>query len=274
MGLVVTPPATSRFRDMSDAISATWWNGPNGQRFRYCESVLYDALADATGYAVISRFPSLAPPDAFSYLQSDRQIDQGFSEPNASFALRLRQWLDLWRAAGTPTGVMLALLGLFLPTNVTIRTVDNSSNWNTYTAGGGFPFPIGADSPTPPTQVPTAGNWNWDGNATAWYRAWVIIYVSPLGWTIPGWHYDDGGTWDQTGRLWDIGGATYAQIQTIRAIVAKWKPAHTNVVNIILTTNTSRFNPASPAGGGVNPDGTWGNPANRFSDCVFLDGVP
>lgn len=267
----ITPPATTRFRDMGDAISTTWLNGPIGQKYRYSSAVLWDALADAMGYAVLARFPQRTSSDGLPIMASDRQIDRGFSEGDTSFTNRLLQWLDLWRAAGSPMGVMLAVLGLFLPTSIQIRTVDNSSNWNTYPLGA-TPFPFGAAIPTPPTYVSGAGNWNWDGNTAPWWRAWMILYVSPLGWTI-GPHWGDGGKWGDAGRLWGITGPHAGVIPTLLAIIKKWKPAHTQILNVILTTNNSRFNPALPAGGGVNPDGTWGNPANRPSDCVFLDGV-
>jgi hypothetical protein len=268
---ILVPPATTRFRDMSDAISPTWLNGPVGQRFRYSMSVLYDALSDAAGYANLARFPLHAPFDALPLLGADRQIVQGFAESNASYANRLVQWLDLWRAAGSPMGVLLAVLSLFLPTSVRVRTVDNSSNWNTYDYGAN-PFPIGAAVPTPPTYVKGASNWDWDGNTTPWWRAWVIVYVQAMGWTI-GPHWGDGGHWGDPGRLWGITGPQASQLATLRAVVKQWKPAHSWVLNIILTTNDARFDPAQPAGGGINPDGTWGNPANRFTDCVFLDGV-
>ena len=269
--IVVTPPVTSRFRDMGDAISPTWLNGPVGQRYRYAMAVLYDALSDAGGYAVLSRFPLKAPFDAFPLLASDRQIDQGFAESDASFANRLIQWLDLWRAAGSAQSVLLAILGLFLPTSVAVRTVDNTSNWYSYPLSA-TPFPPGASVPSPPTYVSGAGNWDWDGNTVPWWRAWVIIYVSPLGWTIgPKW--GDGGHWGDSGRFWGITGPLPGQLQLLLAVIKKWKAAHSWVVNVILTTNNARFNPALPAGGGINPDGTWGNPANRPIDCVFLDGV-
>lgn len=268
----LSPPATSRFRDMGEAITRlNGLTGPVAQRFRYSQAVLWDALADAGGYAVLSRFPQRAPSDALPIMGADRQIVRGFSELDASYSARLLQWLDLWRAAGSPMGVLLAVLGLFLPTSIAVRTVDNSSNWNSYSLGA-TPFPLSASVPTPPTYVQGAGNWNWDGNTAPWWRAWVILYVGPLGWTI-GPHWGDGGNWGDAGRLWGITGPSSGQIQALRAIVKQWKPAHCWVVNIILTANTARFDPAHAAGGGVNPDGTWGNPANRFSDCVFLDGV-
>ncbi len=268
---IITPPATSRFRDMSDAISPTWLNGPVGQRFRYSMAVLYDALADAAGYATLARFPNTCPDDALPLLSADRQIDQGFLESGTSFRGRLIQWLDLWRAAGSPMGVLIAILGIFLPMSLRVRTVDNSSNWNTYDIGP-FPFLPAQSVPTPPTYVLGGGNWNWDGNTAPWWRTWIIIYVGPLGWTI-GPHWGDGGHWGDPGRLWGISGPLPGQIQTLLSVIKKWKAAHSWIVNVILTTNNARFDPAHAAGGGVNPDGTWGNPANRFTDCVFLDGV-
>lgn len=265
----ITPPPVSTFRDMGDAISPSWLNGPVGQRYRYAMAVLYDALADGAGYAVRSRFPLLAPPDAFSYLQSDRQIDQGFSESQASFANRLVQWLDLWREAGNAGAVLLAVLGLFLPTSVRVRTVDDSSNWNTYLAGA-VPFPIGADSPTPPTLVQQAANWNWDGTSQ-WWRAWVIIYANPLGWSgSPLWGT---GNWGDVGRLWGITGPTSQMLATLRAVIKKWKPQHTTVTNIIISFDDTLFDPALGPDGTHNPNGTWGNPANRPANAVFLDGV-
>lgn len=269
--IVSTPPVTSRFRDFGDAISPTWLNGPVGQRYRYAMAVLWDALSDAAGYATLARFPSRSPPaDALSIMGSDRQIDRGFAEADGSYEARLIQWLDLWRCVGSPMGLMLSVLGLLLPTSVTIRTVDNSSNWNTYNIGAN-PFPAGASVPVPPTYVKGANNWNWDGNSVPWWRCWVIIYVGPLGWTV-GPHWGDGGKWGDPGRLWGISGATAGQILALKQIVAKWKAAHSWIVDIILTSNTARFDPAHAAGGGVNPDGTWGNPANRFTDCVFIPG--
>jgi hypothetical protein len=268
---IIVPPVTTKFRDMSDAISPTWLNGPVGQRYRYSMAVLYDALADAAGYANLARFPRTCPPDAFPLIGADRQIDRGFLETDGSYANRLIQWLDLWRAAGSPMGVLLAILGLFLPTSITVRTVDNSSNWNTYLIGAN-PFPITAAVPTPPTYVQGGGNWNWDGNTVPWWRTWIILYVGPLGWSV-GPHWGDGGKWGDPGRLWGLSGPLPGQIATLLAVIKKWKPAHCQILNVILTANTARFDPAHAAGGGVNPDGTWGTPSNRFSDCAFLDGV-
>ena len=61
----MTPPVTSTIRDMGDAISPSWLNGPNGKRYRYCMAVLWDALLDTTAYAVRAGCPSTAPTDAF-----------------------------------------------------------------------------------------------------------------------------------------------------------------------------------------------------------------
>lgn len=270
-GNILATPTTSRFRDMSDAISATWLNGPVGQRFRYSMAVIYDALADAAGYAVILRFPLKTSTDGLPLIGGDRQILRGPTELDASYANRLVQWLDLWRAAGNSMSVLLAVLSLFLPTMPRVRTVDNTSNWYSYDYNFN-PFPIVQPLPTPPVYIVGGGNWNWDGNTVPWWRCWVIIYATNLGWTTgPKW--GDGGSWGGPNRLWGIGGTTASFLAQLRQIIKQWKPAHAWVYNIVIALADNLFDPSHAQGGGINPDGTWGNPANRPANAIFLDGV-
>lgn len=208
----VTIPAVAptNFRTLAtsappDGIAPPYLLGYTGSRFLYTMAIVYDGLTDAAGYAVRARFPDYAPADAFQWLQIDRQIDQGFSEPSAHFALRLKQYLDTWRRAGTSTGLLLAIRGAVWPALPTVRTVQRNGlpngtfyQWQTYGAGvdpfqAGQPIPqpptyqsqhVAAGSPTPPPG--TVGAWNWDGASAPfyspwmWWRQWVII-LSPGG---------------------------------------------------------------------------------------------
>lgn len=269
--------ATQR-RNLRHAIASyvpRWLSNRVGQNVGY--SVLYvlaavlDIMVEVQTEGLLAAMPGKGTPTALPLIGYSRGIARGTSEGDTSYGNRLVQWLDLWRTAGSDTGLLLAVLSLFLPTSVKVRVVDNSSNWSWYLAGA-TTFPPGASSPTPPSFLWSAGNWNWDGNTTSWWRIWVIVDVNPLGWTIgPKW--GDGGRWGDTGRYWGIAGPAVGQIDALRALVKQWKAAHAWVVSIILTTNDSRFDPTKPAGGGINPDGTWGNVANRPTDCVFIDGV-
>jgi hypothetical protein len=142
---------TTNFVDLSDDINPPPLNGPFFTAYRAASSIMYSALADGAALAVRARFPSVAPSDAFPYLGQDRTVYQGFAEPIASYSLRLEQWLDLLPYEGFPAGMMCALLGYCIPATWTalapgssclVRTVDDSSNWNTYAAGTN-PVPLG-----------------------------------------------------------------------------------------------------------------------------------
>jgi hypothetical protein len=152
--------------------------------------VQYDAMADAAGYAVLARFPSRAPPDAFQWLALDRQIFQGPNESSAGYVARLQQWLDLWRHAGSATGVMLSILGYLSPQQPKVVIVQSAapsiqSTWYTYPEGAN-PFPPGASNPSPPNvYAAVISNWQWDGASQPYYyaymywRSWVVIFSPP-----------------------------------------------------------------------------------------------
>lgn len=244
----------------------------NGAAILYTLGAVLDVMLEVNTQGVFAGRPSTAPSSALPAIGYTRNMIRGIGESDASYAARLPQWLDLARTAGRPVGLLLGTLFWALPSSVACRVVDNQGNWFWYNTGAN-PFPPGASTPVVPNFLLNQGNWNWDGDTTKWWRIWLIIYVGPLGWTVPGWHWGDGGHWGDAGRLWGVGGATAGQISALRSVCKQMKAAHSWLVNIILTTNTARFDPTHAAGGGVNPDGTWGNPANRFSDCAFLDGV-
>ncbi len=194
-------PTTTTMRDSGYAISPQWMRAYWFSRIMYALWVQYDALLDAGGYAVLAGLPSKAPLDALPWIGKDRQIFQGPNEPTQAYIARLQQWLDLWRHAGSSTGILLALRSYVAPLLPKILTVQSSgdsrlSSWDTYDDGES-PFPPGASNPTPPDHYvyPGLANWDWDGAIQPFYfpwmywRKWVVIF-SPPGdpnspWTAP-----------------------------------------------------------------------------------------
>jgi hypothetical protein len=199
------PVTTTNYRDTSDAISPSWLNATNGQKFRYSLAVMYDTLGDAAGYAARVRFPTYAPVDAFPYLGQDRVLSQGLNEPGISYVGRLIQWLDLWRHAGSNMAVLLASLATMAPLTPKVVAVQTGvsanygsvsptsvTKWETYAAGAA-PFPAGQTNPTPPSIfVHQPANWIWDWAAPPFgfprvtWRTWIIVF-SPAGspWSPP-----------------------------------------------------------------------------------------
>lgn len=242
-GTANPPAAATTFRDQSDAISPPWLNGATGKAYRYSMSVMYDALADAGSYAVRFALPTYAPADALPWIQLDRQVDQGPNEPIASYTIRLRQWLDLWRVAGSARAVLRAITSYMTPLTTTIETVNDAvggvNAWNTSVAGS-----------DPPTYVTTAVIWNWD-NSDQPGRAWVVIYNGPWA-QSPTWgsfHYADGTCYGATFTTGDGG--------SIRGLVKKWKTGSCVVPEVIVAFDATWFLPTSITA--KLPDGTYGH---------------
>ena len=336
---IVFPPSTSTFRDMSDAISPTYLLGPNGLRYRYSMSVMWDAMADAMTYAVLARYPTTCPPDALAWIGQDRQIDAGYQESAVAYQARLIQWLDLWGYAGLPTSVLLALLAYVTPALIQVRTVDNTGNWNTYAAGS-VPFPPSQQVPTPPVLTPAEGNWRWDsasdpyGYGWQWWRMWVVLYSTggtpwaapSLTWspatgsvtvavtadaTYGSYYTGSGGSgtsatdfdWDGGSTVpsgWPgsfvavqndsyygthyvgVGGppATYTtpawdwagSVQQAADIVTqcnKWRRGGCWIPNVIVSYDSTMFDPTQSFGSSKLPDGTWGHWGKVASDATY-----
>ncbi len=256
-----TPPSTSNFRDyVQDPTQVpTWLRGPIGSRILYSIAAQFDALVDACAYAIRARFPATAPPDAFPWLTSDRQIDQGFQEPLSGFVVRLVMWLDLWRLAGSSYGVLLALLGYVAPDQISMETVSNTGAWDFYAANAGASPPqdgLQSDYFVPPVHTLVGGQWNWDNNPWWWWRFWVVLYPDSGLW-------NQGTTWGSfkwgDGTMWGLGGpgASVNTAPNLIALIKKWKTAGAFVPTIILAFDSSWFLVTSPSG--KLPDGTWGN---------------
>lgn len=271
MGILDSPPQSTQFRDTSDAISPTWLNGPVGSRWRYAMAILWDAMADASGYAVRARFPSLCPPDALPWLSQDRQIDRGFAETDDHFRKRLIRWLDAWRFAATVTGELLAMRGETSPVLGLVRTVDNSGNWYSYAAGF-EPWPDGQAIPTPPTfQRGHSGAWNWDGasdpfyGTRTWWRMWVIVYASGIyatpSKTWGGFNWGDGTCWGWAG--------TVGQSSALTSLCAKWRAAHCWIPFVLVTYDGTMFNPSGFFGDPTLPDANWGHYGKIVADGTW-----
>lgn len=102
-------------------------------------------------------------------------------------------------------------------------------------------------------------DWDWDGDSDNWSRFWVIITGHP--WQR--WLWGDGSLW-AGGQTWGST-ATAAEVRSIRALVRKWKPGHVVCGHIIVVFDEATWN-------AEQPDGTWGDPANRSKSAIYWPG--
>lgn len=276
-----------------------------GYRILYAIATQGDILVELGRQGVLSWFPGLTlnalqtldVSSTLPIVAASRGITQGFAESGSGFAARAVQWIDLWRFAGRPGGMLLALLGYCLPVLEGGRTVDNSGNWYSYPAG---PNPWSFNPPTPPTPYPTnpVGNFRWDtlsqpyGYATQWYRIWPIVYspggtpwaapsqtwapatgtittaVTAAAGSVPSYYSGTGGSgtaatqfnWDDGASCWDWAG-TALQAKTLVTLCqpgSGWKAAHTSIPTIVVSYDATMFDPSQAFGSAKLPDGRWG----------------
>lgn len=198
--------------------------------------------------------------------------------------------LDGTTGNGTYTGGGVLMFATF-PT--TYPPTLLSSSWDTYEAG--------QDTSGQPTHVIQASpgvigaNWDWDSvsqvnGSWGFWGAWAILYAtSPNNWTDPPeWSWDgtlnatgDDLTWDTIPGSWGLS-VTMERVQGLRTVIGQWKPAHAWIRWIIVSFDNALFDPSAPAGGGVNPDGTFGRwskivngqyVASRFGNAEYCDGI-
>lgn len=303
---LVTPPTTTTFVDEGQAISPTWLRAHWSSRVEYSLQVSFDALSDAAGYAIRAGLPSLAPVDALPWLAQDRQLQQGPGETNAAFVSRLQQWMDIWRHAGTSTGLMLALRSAVAPSTPEMACVSSSgaiSSWDTY-ANGLVPFPASASEPDPPAhQAILPNNWLWDSVSQPfyapwmWWRKWIIIWsIGGSPWPAPsatwatggslslsvvangtyGQVYVNGGTPSTpgTGFVWGDGtcwgwAGTAAQAQALTNLARQWKSAGCWIPWILVTYEATMFDLLQSFGSSKLPDGTWGYWSKVATDATY-----
>jgi hypothetical protein len=238
--------APARFRTARRLLAPRWLTDGEGGLVGYALDIMKDAFVERIRLGLLARFPQQdpdgtpAPPDALAAIGRDRRVVRGLGESAESYAIRLLRWLDDRQRSGNPFALMQKLAEFTGP-GPSFRTVDARGNWFSRAADGTESY------------VLNTGNWNWDGPiGERWSRFWVIIYPNGLWSAETNWGEPDevwgdpDGTWGTTANL-DV-------VDTIRGIIADWKPAGTKCVNIIVALDPDSFDPSSP-----EPDGTWGH---------------
>jgi hypothetical protein len=237
------------FRQIRKFLAPRWLTDGEGGLIGYSLDLIKDAFLERLRLGHLVRFPQQgpdgtpAPPDALSAMGNDRRVVRGINEDGASYSRRLLAWLDDRKTAGNPFTLMRKLAE-YTGDGCVFKTVDNSGNW----------FILAADG-TRSLHLKQA-NWDWDGNTAKWSRFWVIIHPPATLWTT-GATFADGTKWGDA-KTWGTT-ATREQVQTVRSIVADWKPAGTRCVNIIVALDPASFDYTAAVDSTGMPDGLWGH---------------
>lgn len=252
------------FRDAIEGISPPFLLGENGRRIQYTAGLMIDVLAQWAIEGVKASMPGIGTPTANPMNGRDMGMEQGPTEPDADFAIRLQGSVDEHRRGGSPAVLLDQIAAFLSPKQWPIRLVSNSGVWHEYDYGTGLT-----------TKTIVGSNWNWDGLTTRWHRGWVVIDASSAE-QVGMFAVPVRGTGLKRGTGQVRGGAPSARAwaQGLKRVIGSGtlgKPANVYVEHIIVIfdpTLFARTNTSPP-----NPDGEYGDAAQRAADAIYVGGV-
>jgi len=161
------PPARMRFENATKAVAPPWLQRSIGGRFLGAIGKVVDDLVDRTALGVKARFPGLTDAsDGLAYIGRDRLIRRGPNESDATYARRLRLWLDSHRTRGGPYALLEQLRAYWLDTlTVPIDVVYHDGTRRSIAADG--------------TITRDSISWNPDGS-NHWARIWIFFNLDDL----------------------------------------------------------------------------------------------
>lgn len=243
------------------------------------------AVAASMPGQVVNTDDAFPNADALPIVGRGRRLQRGKYESDADYALRLRYWLEAWKAAGTNHGLLLALRAVLSPNPPTIRIVrggylvsegywwtidDNGIRYQERTSSdehNGIFWP--SDGSAPVSDTTAAHSWNWD--SSYWTgptnpdpsRIWVIIEGPanlPDLEEIEGTFGDGLSTFnevDANGDKLTIGTtATKPYVEIVRSVCSEFKAAGCKVDHILVSFG-GVWNPSASEAAPDYPDGFW-----------------
>lgn len=284
----------SFFRDKIREMSPPWLQDGRYERLMYSIGLGFDLLAEKTVQAIHMFIPTKADASGLPVIGGDVLIFRGITESEQSYRGRLQTWTDMWQHAATPWRTLQQMLHVLRELRPAARMVsaryDSSTipagivdtKWNAYAAGADI------DGAQPTRTLVEPGNWDWDSvvraqSSFSWARKWIVLEsVAPNDWC----HRDTGtwgdgndGVWGDEAPAWnvDVQASVFDSLWLELELVGS---AHAPVEALIVSFDHAHFDPAQPAGAGINPDGTYGRwskmsgsvqvpTRTAISNCVF-----
>jgi hypothetical protein len=251
---------------------ALGFNGPVNQRlYAALGATIGDRTLDDAQAMVVESLPSYASAAANGLTGNDRVLERGPSETDASYAARLVAYVDQWRLAGAPVGLLLQLQytgfsgailvqqnGLAHYLSGTIDLADLATfvaNWKAQTPSAFPSWYVRATLPNGNPALPASA----DGKAA----------IPAL--TIPWWAFDAG--MDAEGNQFcsrfalvfpstsSPGLGTASNLARLRRIVEAWKPGRVLCMGFYVQTSGTTWNQIGALFGGF----TWGGSSTFYS---------
>lgn len=190
---------------------------------------------------VLAALPGQGDPTTLAYIGRSRGLIRGLSETDASYIARLIGWLGLWNVAGGAETLVL-LIQAYLGNNLVVRLVDRAGNFVTANADGTT------------TKIKDI-NWDWDSGIAAtygqpsrvsfWGDTWLIVYTTDGRWPVYTSRSDPAflAAWGTYNGLGSGHQVPRAAVDGVYQILASFKGAHTWMVALMFTDDTTQFVP-------------------------------
>lgn len=223
-----------------------------GWRVLWSGAALADALVEHADQAHDAKLPGIGSPTALGLIGEDRAIFRGRTDTDEAYALKLRQWIERWSAAGQAYGLARELQDYLGPVSgstelYTVRVWNRAGTVVTRDAAGNT------------SRIePGASSWTWDWDSQShpersgwWSDLWVV--VTPIPWDLVT-------HWQSSTTAWGLR-APQSEVSAVREIGATWKGAH-SFLRAVLFAPTEHdgvpvLDPMNPAAAG-RPNGWWG----------------
>jgi hypothetical protein len=218
------------YRDEIRRRSPTWLQRGNAEKFLYALGLHVDIFGDALIAGLRHKFPGLYTFESLGMLGRERRISRGRTEPDASYAERLRRWLGDHQLRGGPYALLTQLHHYFAPVLFDIQLVYYSGRSFTRDAdlfeasGGDLDYSIQR----------TDVEWSPDDDTAKWARWWLFYYAD---------------TWEDTPP-------TDAEIEDLKLIPRQWNAAHPNGTIVLFPSTAELW--GWPLGHTWGETGTWG----------------
>lgn len=256
--------ARPRFTVAIKRLSPPWLQRLVGGRVMQALASVADEHVERLVAGVRLRFPAFDEDNvdeaALALTGRERRIRRGPREDAATYATRLRRWLDAHRTRGGVYELVRQLDAFFEAwLNVRMDVVDARGKR------------VWIDDAVP--GVITRDSITWDADGTGkWARFWVFFYVPPLITSLDGEGITtDDGEWllteagegfitDETISPDELGPT---EEETFRFIAREWDAAHVDRIRVVLVWNDRRlwnYPQPVPTWAAWGATSTWGQP--------------
>jgi hypothetical protein len=189
------------YKDYITELAPPWLRQVKGETYLRGLADPFDAIAQRHKDGVKQRFPDFASPGALTEIGGERGLPRGPSETDSAYATRLKKAWDVWPYAGTPLGMLTALLAAGYSH---VYLITQKGQWHTLDGSA---------------QLVTTQGPELTLSANNFWNSYLVYFYS----TLP--------------ASWVSGGVpadNSSEANNIRAILEAWAPAHMKREKIVI----------------------------------------